>query len=159
MIINESIINLSAVELSIDKNLTLLDSTMTFNSSTIITKGCITISNTKIKVDLSNANIKLGQLLLMNSTSKCLTSTGTFSIVYFNQPQCTQSTSELNSLALIVTFTNESNCEKSPLATWIIILIVICSVVGLAIIVIVIVVLILPDLRRKIFSKNVKPLK
>jgi len=148
-IINNSQIDFNSLQLSVDKNLTLSQSTIIFNSSSIITKGCISLSNAILKVDLSK--LKSGNILLMNSTSGCLS--GNYSILYLNQPKCTNLNSEMNSFSLIIVIV-PSNCE-SPTASesTLIILIVVCSIVGVVIVAFLII-LIIPEIRRKIFPIN-----
>jgi len=113
VVINESNIDLNSVQLSLSNNISFSESTITFKSSSIIAKGCITLSNTKFIVDLSNST-STSNLLLMNSTLGCLS--GTYSMKFENQPKCSELKSELNSYSLLVLFT-KTDCNNSQTLT------------------------------------------
>jgi len=127
---------LNSTEIYISKNLTLFNSTLLFNSSSITTEGCINISQTNFTVVLSNATI--GQkIILLNSTSGCIYGEP-FSITFLNQPKCTIVSSVMDSSTLAIAFVKQSKCDnsiaESSFPTWELALIVIASAVGLIII-------------------------
>jgi len=154
-VVENSKLNLSSIELFLNKSLTFTNSTIFFNSSTIITNGCINITNSNITVDLSNINATNTSLILLKSTTGCVL--GMPTITYLNQPEgCFTPQSEQNSNSLSIIFV-PTICESNPNTkdndsdlSLVIVLIVIGCVILLAIILIIISVLIIP-IRRKIF--------
>jgi len=150
--IEGSNINLTSIQLTTDLYITILNSNILFNSSTIISKECINLSNTTLTVDLSNTTDE-GKILLLNSTSGCL-NLNSFSLSYLHQPKCTILKSEEDTYSLYIIFTKLQDCSpkesENQLPLWIIIVIIVGSVVGLALIFIIIV-LIVPKFRKAIF--------
>jgi len=144
--IEGSNVSLTSIEITAS-NLSISDSNVYFSSSTIISKGCINLYNTKITVDLSKSNTS--QILLLNSTSGCLIYSST-SISYINKPKCSDPSKEEDSYSLIILVNQQPNCGQVPIEAWIIALIV---VIGLVIITISIILLV-PSIRRKIFAQK-----
>jgi len=153
--INQSLLNLTSIELFVDNDLTLTNSSFIFDSSTISVSNCVDLINVSITVDLSqfsNAS-KEENIVLLNSSKGCLKAES-YTIAYLNQPKCSTVKNEINDYSLTVVF-NKVDCEtiqqnQHSNETWIILLIAIASVVGIAIIFIIIA-LVIPSLRTKIF--------
>jgi len=139
--------------LLIKRNLTLINSTLNFlKSSSIITNGCINISNSNITVDLSTLSLTKNDgdsILLFNSTLGCL-SGNMYSITYLNKPNCTSLKSYINSYSLYVILRlSDCNETPAPFNLLIIAIIILGSVIGIAIIVLALICAI-PSIRHKI---------
>jgi len=151
IIINGSQVDLNSSQLVIFENVTLNASILFSGLSSITSKECITLNNVNFTLDLSHTSSNQGKLLLLNSTAGCLN--GTYEISYLNKPKCTNLISEKDASSLYIIFVQDTACEErlsqSPLANWIIAVIIIGSVIGLAIIVAVIIFTV-PSLRKKI---------
>jgi len=144
-LIEESNFGLINSQLLFQKDIDIFNSTILFNSSSIISEGCINLTDTNISIDLTNINSNQDQLLL-NSTAGCLLLGNTLKLTYVNQPSCTTVQKYIDSYALIIVL-KETNCNDS-LLIWVVI--VIAIIFGLTLILSVIV-LVIPSLRRKIF--------
>jgi len=154
--ITESILDINSIDLIVQKVIYISNSTIFFNSSSIITSGCINISNTNFTINLSNNE---HNLYLLNSTSGCLNGHPN-SITYLNQPKCTTLKTESNAYSLLIILSEQTNCNLSQgktLQPWAIALIIVGIVIGIALIFLLIV-LIVPTFREAIFphEKNVE---
>jgi len=146
-------LDLISIGIFVEKDLNISNSNILFNKSSIVSKGCINLSNATLTVDLNGAN--LSKILLFNSIAGCLYGDDSNSIKYLNQPECTNLEKEQNSFTLSVILV-KSSCDdnikgnESPIESWIVILIIVIIILSLAIIFVVIVFSV-PNLRRKIF--------
>jgi len=138
-------ININTITIQL-QDLSISDSTMIFyNSSSIVSTGCINITNTILKVDLSHPP-KNGKLVLFNSSSGCLH--GTYNITYFNTPPCYSFSSKQNDYSLYVLILPYTCSSGIP--AWEIAVIIVGIVVGLGIIFIILA-LTVPSIKYAIF--------
>jgi len=144
---NVTNLNLGLVSLYTQKNIVILDSNIQLNStSSIVSNGCINITNSQFTVDLSKTSAS-ETIVLMNSKSGCLNITN-YSISYLNEPKCGSAQTQKNSKTLTIVI---SNTCPTGLAGWVIAVIIIASIVGVLLILVAIVLLV-PSLRRRVIS-------
>jgi len=144
--IESSNINLTSIKIVVDTNVIILNSTLLFKSSSIISNGCINLSKSNLTVDLSNISNNQTTLLLLNSSQGCLN--GSYTVTYLNKPSCTILTHEENEYSIVVALTKESDCNNpGSLEAWEIALIV----VGGLVLIFIAIVLLIPPIRNKIF--------
>jgi len=156
VIIDASNVNLSSIELVIDKDLSISLSNIEFYYSTIVSKGCINCTKVNFTIDLTNVTLTNDKLFLMNSTIGCLNIIdSTFNFI--NAPKCTTLTSETTPTSLFILFSNSEACNptnpQKALPIWEITLITIGAVVGAGLIFILIV-MVIPDLRNRFFPNK-----
>jgi len=146
--IDGSNVNLTSINLITDTFLSILNSNIFFNSSSIISNGCINLKNTKLTIDYSNTTSS-ELLVLFNSSLGCL-NVNNITISIVNQPKCTTFQRITDSSTLSILFQKQTNCEeqKSTIASWEIVLIIVGSIIGVAIIFIVLA-LAVPPIRKK----------
>jgi len=141
------------------KNLSLSNSTLVFDSSTIYVNGCISLLNTSLTVDLSNLNNITNQekLVLLNSSMGCLNGSS-YTIHYLNQPKCYSILSEKDDNSIFLIFSknncNEESQKQNTFQSWEIAVIIVGSVVVLAIIFVLLA--LFSPLRRKIFPHQLE---
>jgi len=133
-------------------NITLSNSNILFNLSSIISNSCINISHTNLTIDLSHIPPHEEKLLLLNSTIGCLIG-DSYTIYYLNQPSCATLNSVKTSYSLIIILQFGCQSLANPIEIWKIALIVVGSIVGLAVIAIMII-LITTTIRKKILHKK-----
>jgi len=143
---NLSLIN---TEILTKKNISL-NSTLIFNSSSIVSEGCINISNSNITVLIPQNILNDENILLLNSTQGCLNG-DPFKITILNLPPCTSPQTIQNSFIFSIQLIKQSNCETGKnegLEPWVIILIIVGAVLVFLVIIIIFAV---PQIRRAIF--------
>jgi len=145
--VDGSKLNLTTAELKIEKNFTIIYSSLLFDSnSTILVNGCIVVKNISITISLSNIDSNQKKILLLNSSSECL-DVQSYSIEYLNAPKCKNITSESDSSSIYIII-SEQNCG-STLQIGEIIAIIVGSILGVVLITFAIL-LSIPKLRYKL---------
>jgi len=146
-VINDSTITLLSVQLTVDSNVTVLDSNIIFKQSSIVAYGCINFTNTNISVDLSKAS---ASLLLLDSKVGCL-SLENSTITYHNKSDCiTTPKNQTTEGTLLIVISPQACGSPFP---WYIVIIAVAALVVI-IIVIVVIVLGVPSIRNKCFEKQ-----
>jgi len=137
------------LNLSIGDNLIIKNSHILFNSTTIITKGCINITNSSITVDFSHVSLDLDKLLLINSTSGCLV--GSLDINYINQSKCVELIENRDSYSIFVLI-KKLKCDNisTQIPDWIVPVI---TLIVVLVVIIAIAIIFISPLRYKIFPR------
>src|SRR5690349_13458422 len=101
--------------LTIENDLSIFNSSISFENSSIKVNGCITLNHTIITVDLSKYySPKVEKLFLIISSMNCLNIKNT-TIRYFNTPSCVILNNENDSSSIFIVFDEDPNCNDNLL--------------------------------------------
>jgi len=155
---SNSSLNINVTDSKINGDLNLLNSSLYFSPNSILNvDGCINLNHTKITVNLKGENISKGKILLLNSSSSCI-SENSYSISYENTPPCYNFSGYQDTSSVLVIISKSPTCGSnenisSGLQTWQIAIIITVISVILFVIIALVVIFLVPKARGFIFPR------